>query len=87
MLKEASALYPMFLISGIFKGYSNEEFIEEVIRMNSEIEEDLPGIDFSKVITVIAKINCRNPSKENWILEAPPSVPEWFLKSALYFLI
>jgi len=54
-LKGTAGLNPMFLIPGIFKGYSNEAFLEELIRKNSEIEEDLPGIDFSKVITVITR--------------------------------
>jgi len=84
-VKETSVVNPMFLITGILKGYSNSEFIDELIRMNSEIQDDLPDTDFHKVIKVIAKKNCRNAIKENWILEAPPRVAKWFLKKQTVF--
>lgn len=79
-IKETSNVKPMFLITGILKGYSNADFIEELIRLNSEIEVEFPNIDIYKAIKVIAKRNCRNPTKENWILEAPPCIAKWFLK-------
>nr|CAI5841980.1 unnamed protein product [Callosobruchus analis] len=64
---------------GIEKGYEIEDFVREVIRLNSEIEEELNRNVVEK-IKVIARKDCRNPRKENWILQPPPEIPKWFLK-------
>ena len=34
----------------------------------------------SHKISFIAKKQCRNLNKENWILQAPPEISKWFLK-------
>lgn len=81
-IKESQILNPMFMITGILKeGYSDTEFIEELIRLNSEIETDLPTTNVRENIKVKAKRRCRNPAKKNWILEAQPSIAKWFLKN------
>ena len=78
-IKETPENDPMFLVTGIEKGYSNEEFINELVRLNNEIETELSCTVANK-IKVITKRQCRNPNKENWILQAPPNISKWFLK-------
>lgn len=56
-----------------------EEFIQELITQNADIEEEL-GVPVADKIRVIAKMACMNIYKENWILQAPPEVAKWFLK-------
>ena len=58
----------MFLVTGIQKGFTDFDFIEE---LQTTVQDKL------KVIT---KRQCRNPSKENWLLQAPPKIAKWFLK-------
>lgn len=79
-IKESQNLNPMFMITGILKGYSDTEFVEELIRLNDEIQIEFPTINIRDDIKVITKRQCRNPSKENWILEAQPTIAKWFLK-------
>nr|CAI5840359.1 unnamed protein product [Callosobruchus analis] len=67
------------MITGIEKGYGSEDFVRELIRLNSEIEEEL-NCNVVEKIKVVARKNCRNPRKENWILQAPPEISKWFLK-------
>lgn len=81
-IKDVENTDPMFAITGIEKGYSNEEFVEELIRLNDEIEEEL-GYSVKDKIKIITKKLCRNPNKENWILQAPPTIAKWFLKKQL----
>lgn len=78
-LKEAQQSDPMFLITGIDKGFSDNDFIKELIHLNNEVELEL-GYKVLDKIKVIAKRQCRNPNKENWILQAPPNIAKWFLK-------
>ena len=74
----------MFLITGIEKGLSNEEFIEEIERLNYEIVQEL-GYSVSDKIQIIGKKQCHNQNKENWILQAAPSIAKWFLKKGKIF--
>lgn len=80
-IKESGIINPMFMITGILKGYSETEFIEELIRMNDTIETDLNISNLKMEIKVIAKKQCRNLTKENWILQAQPAIAKWFLKA------
>lgn len=76
---------PMFMITGIEKGFSEGEFIEELIRLNDEVEAELQTSVRDK-IKVVTKRQCKNPNKENWILQAPPAISKWFLKrGTVYF--
>lgn len=76
---------PMFMITGIEKGFSEEEFIEELIRLNDEVESELQTSVRDK-IKVVTKRQCKNINKENWILQAPPAISKWFLKrGTVYF--
>lgn len=77
-LKETEVTNPMFMITGILKGYSETEFVRfEFIRMNNEIQIELNIPNINAEIKVIAKRPCR---KENWILQAQPAIAKWFLK-------
>lgn len=75
----------MFTIIGIRTGYSNEEFVLELVRLNSDVENDLQIRNVDAQIKVIARKKCRNPYKENFILEAPPNIAKWFLKKQKVF--
>ena len=77
--KEFQGSDPMFVVTGIEKGFSDEEFVKEIIRLNNEIETEL-GYEVYEKIKVITKKQCRNVAKENWILQASPEVAKWFLK-------
>lgn len=84
-LKESEPSNPMFMITGIEKGYSESEFLQELIRLNHEIIDELQ-IPVGDKIKVVAKKQCINPSKENWILQAPPTISKWFIKRrTVYF--
>nr|CAI5831447.1 unnamed protein product [Callosobruchus analis] len=78
-VKGFERINPMFMITGIEKGYESEDFVRELIRLNSEIVEEL-NCNVVEKIKVVARKNCRNPLKENWILQAPPEISKWFLK-------
>lgn len=78
-VKDLDNTDPMFMITGIEKGLTEQDFINELIRLNIEIENELK-CKVNNKITVIARKNCRNPHKENWILQAPAEITKWFLK-------
>nr|CAI5831225.1 unnamed protein product [Callosobruchus analis] len=52
------------------------------MRLNSEIRKEI-SCTIEENIKVIAKKQCRNPTKENWILQAKPDIAKWFLKKQL----
>ena len=82
--KDNSDFDPMFTITGINKGFSDGEFLKELENLNYEIVEGL-GYSVYDKIQVITKKQCRNPEKENWILQAPPDIAKWFLKKGTVF--
>ena len=85
-VKESQNINPMFMITGILRGYQEADFIHELVRLNSEIEAEFPSINICEELKVITKKQCRNPAKENWILEAQPAIAKWFLKKqTIYF--
>lgn len=75
---------PMFIVTGILKGYSDEEFIEELERSKYEILDDL-GVNIKDKIKVVTKRQCRNELKRNWILKAHSNITKWFLKKGTVF--
>lgn len=83
-IKESQNTDPMFMITGVQKGFTNEEFLEEIERLNEEIVQEL-GYSVRDKIQVITKKQCRNPTKENWILQAAPPISKWFLKRGKIF--
>lgn len=72
----------MFVVTGIEKGFNNEDFLEEIEKLNYEIVNEL-GQTVKDKIKVITKKQCRNQSKENWILQAEPAISKWFLKKGI----
>lgn len=78
-VKDLGNTNPMIMITGIEKGYSEEEFVDELLIQNPEVNTLLPT-EVKQHIKVITRKSCRNPIKENWILQAPPIVSKWFLK-------
>lgn len=80
--KEINNKNPMFMITGVEKGYSTEEFLQEIESLNYEIVTEL-GYSVKDKIKVVTKRQCRNPYKENWILEARPEISKWFLKKGM----
>nr|CAI5830470.1 unnamed protein product [Callosobruchus analis] len=68
---------------GISKGYENEEFVKELVRLNFDIELELNQSVADK-IKVVTKRQCRNPTKENWVLQSSPEIAKWFLKNRTY---
>lgn len=83
--KESQDTNPMFIITGINKGFSDAELLKEIESLNHEIVEEL-GYSVSDKIRIIAKKPCRNIEKENWILQAPPAIAKWFLKKGTIFI-
>lgn len=79
-IKHISNNDPMIMITGIFKGFSDKEFIKEFIAENPEITDTfgLKAVDLFKFVT---KRECRNKSKENWILQTPPQLFKWLIKN------
>lgn len=63
---------------------SDVEFLEELQNLNCEIVDEL-GYSVADKIVIITKKQCRNPTKENWILQAPPQISKWFLKKGTIF--
>ena len=83
-VRESQSTNPMFMITGIEKGFTDEEFLQEIERLNNEIVQEL-GYNISDKIQVVAKKQCRNPTKENWILQSEPAIAKWFLKRGKIF--
>lgn len=79
-VKESKNVYPMFTITGVLKGSSNEELVEELLRLNEDIKNDLSTPITADKITVVSRRQCRNQLKENIILQAEPEIVKWFLK-------
>lgn len=75
---------PMFMLTGIEKGFSEEEFLEELRHLDSEIKTDL-GYSATNEILNCNKKQCRNPFMENWVLQARPQMAKWFLKTGTVF--
>lgn len=78
-IKEIGRHKPRFMVTGIERGYEEKEFLSELIQQNPEVLNAAPEDEFTKMI-VVAKKMCRNPLKENWIIEAPANIVKWFLK-------
>jgi len=78
-IKEIKQTDPMFMLTGIEKGFENESFIAELIQGNPDVKSVSSNEELKK-IQVVTKIPCRNQNKENWILKAPAMVTKWFLK-------
>nr|CAI5849516.1 unnamed protein product [Callosobruchus analis] len=72
-IKENETNDPMFVIIGISKGYEDEEFVKELVRLNNDIELELNQSVADK-IKVITKRQCRNPTKQNWVLQSYPEI-------------
>ena len=51
-IKEAQNTHPMFMVTGIEKGFTNEEFLDEIERLNYEIVEEL-GFSVQNKIKII----------------------------------
>ena len=53
--------------------------MNELIRQNPDVVHTTSEDELKK-IRVVTKKTCRNPIKENWILQAHPNIAKWFLK-------
>lgn len=58
---------PTFMITGIEEGLTKEQVLEELITMNPEVFRET-----GDETTVVGKRKCRNPEKENWIVQTSP---------------
>lgn len=81
-IKEFNKTEPMFMVTGIEKGYSDEELVTELISQNPDVQSILTSKN-SQQIEVVTRKTCRNPTKENVILRAHPNVAKWFLKKEI----
>lgn len=78
-IKETQKMDPMIMVTGVRKGLTNEEFLDDIVNLNEDIQADL-GYAITDRIKIVTKKTCRNPTRENWILQASPDVAKWFLK-------
>lgn len=51
----------MFTITRICTGYSNEDFVSVLVRLNSDVENDLQIRNVDAEIKVIARKKCGTP--------------------------
>lgn len=79
-LKENENTDPYVMITGIKKGYKPEEFVSELIDQNPDIISCF-GHDVNTKLRYVTKRECRNPRKENWILQTTPDIFKWFIKN------
>lgn len=79
-VKDITAKDPMFLITGIIKGFTAEAFINELIAENPELIQTF-GENIRTQLKVISKKDCKNKQKENWILQACPKIFKWFMEN------
>lgn len=73
-VREGRKIKPKIKITGIEKGWSEREVMEDIINENVEVKEMVKGQKPEEILRVIRKFTCRNPAKENWIMEARPDV-------------
>lgn len=78
-VKEINQTDPMFMLTGIEKGWNAEDFTNELIQQNPDIKL-ISTEEQTNEIHIVTKRTCRNQNKENWILRAPPVIAKWFLK-------
>lgn len=78
-LKEKENTFPMIMVTGIDKGYTSDQFINELIEQNSDIKDNF-GNDIKTQIKYITKKPCRDIHKENWVLQVPPTLFKWIMK-------
>ena len=76
-IKESEISNPMFMITGIEKGLSNEEFLEEIERMNNEVVGEL-GYTVSDKIQVIAKNSAAIQGRRIGFFRHHPRSPSGF---------
>lgn len=79
-IKKTENTDPMLLVTGIEKGYSPETFIKEFLIDNPQIKVVF-GEDVGNKIRYIAKRECRNKNKENWVLQTNPEIFKWIIKN------
>lgn len=80
ILKETEKADPMVMITGIEKGYKEDEFIQELIEQNQDCKIEF-GEHVAEEIKFVTKKQCRNNRKENWVLQIKPKVFKWFIKN------
>lgn len=79
-IKDPISTNPLFIITGMEKGYSEEAFINILVQQNSDIAAKFDIETLKKDLKLITKKTCRNDCKENWILQAPADTFKFFVK-------
>ncbi|CAH1107378.1 unnamed protein product [Psylliodes chrysocephalus] len=75
---------PMALITGVQKGF-NEEELFKAINMENELDI-LFGEEWEKEMKRVGGRNCRNPFKENIIITGPTEIIKTILKKGYLYL-
>nr|CAI5841461.1 unnamed protein product [Callosobruchus analis] len=78
-------LKPRLRVTGVNKGYTDAEFLEEVFNQNPSLRRELTEEE-RETIKIVGKKPCRNLRRETWILEAEPGVfKKMVKKGTIYF--
>nr|CAI5863660.1 unnamed protein product [Callosobruchus analis] len=78
-------LKPRLRVTGVNKGYTDAEFLEEVFNQNPSLRSELTEQE-RETIKIVGKKPCRNLRRETWILEAEPGVFKKIVKKGtIYF--
>lgn len=70
-VKELTNQDPTVVLTGVEKGYNENEFLHEVFSQNERIREYIGTEDvWNKSIRYLTRKECRNKEKENWTLKS-----------------
>ncbi|VEN58242.1 unnamed protein product [Callosobruchus maculatus] len=70
-VRAISAPKPQLRVTGVNRGYSSEEFVEELLNQNPALRTELS--EEINSLKIVGKRPCRNVRRETWFLEADPS--------------
>ncbi|KAJ8945531.1 hypothetical protein NQ318_020376 [Aromia moschata] len=80
-IRETMKIDPMVYITGIDKGYEDEEFITELVLQNERYFEGMNIEDIKRKTKIISRRQCRNEQKENIILQTTPDIFRIIIKT------
>lgn len=84
VVKELQNTDPMIMLTGILKGYTPDNFIDELVTENCKLTTEF-GPDVRKYFKYVTRRECRNKQKENWIIQTTPPIFKWFMKNEISF--
>ncbi|KAH1015594.1 hypothetical protein HUJ05_013292 [Dendroctonus ponderosae] len=84
-IKPLQRTNPKLLITGVMKGYTDDELMDAIITENKELQQEL-GDNIKDKLKVVRRATCINQSKENVTMEATPEAFRTMVKRGKIYI-